>query len=143
MVSKPCRRGMQRCKPKQQRSQLTQQSAAAAQHAAAKHRRPAHLPGNKAEQHQQRSEHNASAAEPEGSDPEELQAGEVFPGEGMHFPHATPTARALQLVHFCFFSVFLMKRDTLPRLLTKPHHQTCSMCTAEVLKRLLVPVPQP
>lgn len=62
-----------------------------------------HLPGNKAEQHQQRSEHNASAAEPEGSDPEELQAGEVFPGEGMHFPHATPTARALQLVHFCFF----------------------------------------
>lgn len=36
-----------------------------------------------------------------------------------------------------------MKRDTLPRLLTKPHHQTCFTCTAEVLKRLLVPVPQP
>lgn len=36
-----------------------------------------------------------------------------------------------------------MKRDTLPRLLTKPHHQTCFMCTAEVLKRLLVPVAQP
>lgn len=72
-----------------------------------------------------------------------FRLGKCFRGKGCTSPHATPTARALQLVHFCFFSVFLMKRDTLPRLLTKPHHQTCFMCTAEVLKRLLVPVAQP
>lgn len=101
----------QRCELKQQRSQLTQQSTAAAQHAAAKQRRSVHRPGNKAEQHRQRQEQNPSAAEPQGSDPEELQAGEMFPGEGMHFPHTTPTACAFQLQHACFF--VLKKRDAL------------------------------
>lgn len=136
----------QRCELKQQRSQLTQQSTAAAQHAAAKQRRSVHRPGNKAEQHRQRQEQNPSAAEPQGSDPEELQGGEMFPGGRDALPphHAycmcfPITARVLFRFKEkgCFtlhvnvdISPPCMKNLLLPWLLTNPHHQMRFMCTS-------------